>query len=514
MGVVLIGVLGLRLQDFKIIQNHYGRQLLIGNRSVEYPVHITKAKPYDNLSIIQTQKYFEYIQPLLIFDGSDNTFKSFVTNNDNARRISIPYVISYGLRNFFPERFQKGQPSFQIMFGSSDTVLTSCHLLEGEEKCDTRDWSPYILFGSVPKDKSIFPSLVGFPPTNFVDCFADLNCGMFAKTGISRPWDDLIPTIIWRGSDFPFLQESHLDRAFFFGVNVPKLEKETATKQLMEHWDGMTPRWRGAMLSLLASQEEVPWIDVKFVMSQEKLDDCKYISYCSYNKNLEFEFATSHYMGEDEQIKYKYHIDLGGGGGTTWTGTFRKLAMPGVLFHHETKTKDWFYDEIKPWIHYIPIEWDLSDLREKYEWAEANPEECQAISQRATDFFLNYRGRKNIQDLYHRLFQKYLGSLVDAYVPKENNSVQDILNSYKNQEGFEDKDEFYPFGTCDEKECFSQVGLHTLKYEILDKQLLTQGGQQTEEKVPDTKVDLDIIMISEELDEINELLLKSQQTGE
>ena len=121
---------------------------------------------------------------------------------------------------------------------------------------------------------------------------------------------------------------------------------------------------------------------------------------------------------------------------------------------------------------------------------------------------------KIIQDLYHRLFQKYLGSLVDAYVPKENNSVQDILNSYKNQEDFEDKDEFYPFGTCDEKECFSQVGLHTLKYEILDKQLLTQGGQQTEEKVPDTKVDLDIIMISEELDEINELLLKSQQTGE
>ena len=282
----------------------------------------------------------------------------------------------------------------------------------------------------------------------------------------------------------------------------------------MEHWDGMTPRWRGTMLSLLASQEEVPWIDVKFVMSQEKLDDYKYISYCSYNKNLEFEFATSQYMGEDEQIKYKYHIDLGGGGGTTWTGTFRKLGMPGVLFHHETKMKDWFYDEIKPWVHYIPIEWDLGDLRQKYEWAEANPEECQAISQRATDFFLDFRRRENIQDLYHRLFQKYLGSLVDAYVPKENESVQDILDSYKNQEGVEDLDEFYPFGTCNDEECISHVGLHTLKYEILDQQVLTQGDHKTEENFSGKKLDLDTIMTTDELDMIDTLLTKSQQTEE
>jgi hypothetical protein len=36
------------------------------------------------------------------------------------------------------------------------------------------------------------------------------------------------------------------------------------------------------------------------------------------------------------------------GGGTTWEGTLTKLMMPGVLFHHVTRTKDWFYDLMKP----------------------------------------------------------------------------------------------------------------------------------------------------------------------
>ena len=508
LGATLMLVTWVYMQDYKSLPENYGRQLLVGTRSVEYPIPDTKVKPYDNLGVIETQKQLEYLQPLLIFDGSDNTFKSFVANQDNSRRISVPYLITYGLRRFFPERFQKGKPSFQVMFDTTDKIPSTCVVNKEDEKCHTDEWAPYLFFGTVTKDEAAFPSVKAFPTPSFLSCFLNLDCGIFAIQENPPTWDDLIPTIIWRGSDHGFF---HTHRAMFFGVDVPRLDKETATKQLMEHWDEMTPRWRGVMLSMFASQEEVPWIDVKFPMSQEKLDDCRYISYCSYNKKFEFEFATSHYMGEEEQIKYKYHIDLGGGGGTTWTGTYRKLGMPGVLFHHETIMKDWFFDEIKPWVHYIPVEWDLTDLKQKYEWAEAHPEECQAISKRATDFFLDFRSRENVQDMYHRLFHTYLGKVVEAYVPAENESVQDILDSYKNQEGLDEKmGEFYPFGTCDEEECISHVGLHTLKYEDLDQQHLTQGGKQPEENAPKTNIDLDTIMVSEELDMIDELLKKSQ----
>jgi hypothetical protein len=53
------------------------------------------------------------------------------------------------------------------------------------------------------------------------------------------------------------------------------------------------------------------------------------------------------------------------GGGTTWSGTVTKLSMPGVLFHHETPTRDWYHEEMEPWKHHIPVNWDLTDLRAK-----------------------------------------------------------------------------------------------------------------------------------------------------
>ena len=46
-------------------------------------------------------------------------------------------------------------------------------------------------------------------------------------------------------------------------------------------------------------------------------------------------------MNLEELAHYKYQIDIGGGGGTTWTGTIQKMAMPGLLFHHITPTKDY-----------------------------------------------------------------------------------------------------------------------------------------------------------------------------
>jgi hypothetical protein len=34
--------------------------------------------------------------------------------------------------------------------------------------------------------------------------------------------------------------------------------------------------------------------------------------------------AIGEYVSMAEQAKFKYHIDLGGGSGTTWTGTIEK----------------------------------------------------------------------------------------------------------------------------------------------------------------------------------------------
>ena len=49
---------------------------------------------------------------------------------------------------------------------------------------------------------------------------------------------------------------------------------------------------------------------------------------------------------EEQLGKYKYQIDIGGAGGTTYTGTISKLSMPGVLLHHETATVDSYHHSL------------------------------------------------------------------------------------------------------------------------------------------------------------------------
>ena len=58
--------------------------------------------------------------------------------------------------------------------------------------------------------------------------------------------------------------------------------------------------------------------------------------------------------------------------------------MPGLLLHHETRTKDYNHDMMEPWVHYVPVSSDLSDLREKYEWAESHPDKARHIAEGAT----------------------------------------------------------------------------------------------------------------------------------
>jgi len=62
-----------------------------------------------------------------------------------------------------------------------------------------------------------------------------------------------------------------------------------------------------------------------------------------------------------------------------------------VLFHHETAMKDSYFDQLKPYVHYLPLKEDLSNFEELVRFVETNPTEAQAISQRASDWVREFR---------------------------------------------------------------------------------------------------------------------------
>lgn len=72
------------------------------------------------------------------------------------------------------------------------------------------------------------------------------------------------------------------------------------------------------------------------------------------------------------QAKYKYLIDTRG---NSWSGRLQTLLKLGrVVFIADRPYREWYFDKLKPWEHYVPVKEDMSDLIEKICHMERRPE--------------------------------------------------------------------------------------------------------------------------------------------
>jgi len=172
------------------------------------------------------------------------------------------------------------------------------------------------------------------------------SCSMFSPTPetYALPWDELIPQLIWRGTDFSFLQiQNNLSRPSQWNLIKVLLndseevdKKETLIRKLRENYHRMIPRWKGVLYTAESEAEAarsgsdaLPKVNIKFSHVAEGGSHAargakEYMAW----EEVDFPLAGE-YLNGTQLAKYKYHIDLGGGGGTTWTGTVNKLGLPG-----------------------------------------------------------------------------------------------------------------------------------------------------------------------------------------
>jgi hypothetical protein len=82
--------------------------------------------------------------------------------------------------------------------------------------------------------------------------------------------------------------------------------------------------------------------------------------------------------------KYKYilHID---GFVAAWRMSFEMFSMS-VILKVDSPWVEHFYKYLKPWVHYIPIKSDLSNLISTIEWCRENDDLCYTIAMNAFQF--------------------------------------------------------------------------------------------------------------------------------
>lgn len=116
-------------------------------------------------------------------------------------------------------------------------------------------------------------------------------------------------------------------------------------------------------------------------------------------------------MSVEEQVSYKYQL-LIDGNSCAYSRAYWQMFSNGVILKQSSDNIQWFYRPLLPFVHYIPIKVDMSDLPKMIDWALKNDEEAQKISLQAQDF-----ARNNLT--YARVMQ-YLYLLLVEYAALQN----------------------------------------------------------------------------------------------
>lgn len=123
----------------------------------------------------------------------------------------------------------------------------------------------------------------------------------------------------------------------------------------------------------------------------------------------------------EDHCKYKYLFNFRG---VAASFRFRHLFLcNSLVFHVGDQWLEFFYDELKPWIHYIPVKQDLSDAEELIEFAKENDKIAKEIAQRGYKFISKHLKMKDIDCYWQELIKEYT-KLLKYEVKKNVNLIQ------------------------------------------------------------------------------------------
>jgi hypothetical protein len=171
------------------------------------------------------------------------------------------------------------------------------------------------------------------------------------------------------------------------------------------------PRLKICYLSWLWSKElqqgEIPLLDAKItkwnVRPRKNMDNL----YMQTIDKSSFEFydnrdPKTHFLNPEQQSSgYKYVVDTEG-----HVSAFRlslELNYGSVVLLVKSKWKIWYSDLLEEYVHYVPVESDLSNLKEQIQWCRDNDDKCEQIVINAREFYNKYLCRKGILDYLQKM---------------------------------------------------------------------------------------------------------------
>ncbi len=195
-------------------------------------------------------------------------------------------------------------------------------------------------------------------------------------------------------------------------TEVKKYDKSFCKKINKVIWRGSStgfPENKGSRFHLVKKYFNDDIIDVGF-------------SKIVQNRNEYKQFIKNN-MSIKEQLKYKFIISVEGNdvaSGLKWL-----LYSNSIVLMTEPKIESWLMEfKLKPYVHYVPIKEDFSNIKEQMNWCNNNIKKCLKIINTSKSYvsqFLNLR-KENI--IRKKIFIKYFQN-----IHFENNKLNNILEN-------------------------------------------------------------------------------------
>ncbi|CAB9505690.1 KDEL motif-containing protein 1 [Seminavis robusta] len=109
-------------------------------------------------------------------------------------------------------------------------------------------------------------------------------------------------------------------------------------------------------------------------------------------------------MGDEETQQNKYIMDVDG---NAFTSRFPRLLKSGSVIFKSTRFREWYSERLKPYVDYIPVNYNLTDLLEKIAWVEAHPKAAEQIMQHGRFTSEKYLSKTEMKCYVYRLMLEY-----------------------------------------------------------------------------------------------------------
>ena len=208
----------------------------------------------------------------------------------------------------------------------------------------------------------------------------------------SLTWDQKIPKCFWRG----YLSDNMRSYPFQMPDGSLVALSPRMIIHILHHFH---PSFIDAKITNLnpLDKDNFPTQAISNILGLEKND---------YPVGLYGSLEINPRMSIEDHLKYRYQIVLDGVHATN-PGYLWRLLSGSLVFKQESPFSQWFYAGLKPNVHFIPVNRDLSNLLEKLQYTIKDDAESKNIALQATEFAETYLYPDKFFEHAHYVLSRY-----------------------------------------------------------------------------------------------------------